>query len=1215
MIVTFLKALELGDTDRVLESFKKTGTGGLHRFPVTISSTAGGAFSVASLAASAHPTAKAALSAAQVVLTALTTRLAFSSAELRVRNAGTEEVMPLGRADSTPSAKTGPNLLIASSRLIWHLRKVSTNVAQMERAKDALDDARSRLAKADASLEARQLAMQDARAAEEKLSIAFARFCLRNELKSEYKTAAESAKIEYHGNRRYLGMSVASGALSVTSTLLGIITPVVITSSAVTAGATGAAVALTALLYLGYQLSTGPSKDGEEKAKRAIIALVKSLDLLAGNAVSQQKARAGAYRTYLAEKRTSFNAAERAQAKRKLLDTLDEIAQDDTTKNDLDPLKNWLDYTRLLRDVAAAGDNTADVEALEQAFVQAHSSQFKSSTVIDAWKTPERMRFDSMGRILLGKVSESIASLHAFNDKAARAASRDSRLEAMSRAQALAGRRTDLKASLLDWISFELAQSRMKSALSDKDPMVARASLRAAGAALAAIENSNARALYSADGRKQVEATELSKRMTIGEIERYTMTNAGPAALAGLVNLGGAAASLGLNIEKQIELGHGIHSRPQFGDQNDARVLAQSSAPITAPYTAAERARFQKTSMGKLVDTIARKGDPVVAKLDLPGANTMVPDLGDRLVDIKLEKLLAEIEATRDIPDEITVCINGKKLSSGKLSGTTAYYQWRYENASLGRKVRFQSRQLTMLASSIAVSVVPPIVQTLAQIPLSMTRGAVDRGKTLSFDVRKQLTDLKELRSDDATTGIVGETPAQANRAADQMDGTVQSALVGKSARIAETEVTNRVSASFDPSAAAHALAVIPLLGTGFGAKLAAAQPGAIFRPRPATLTHPVGETARQQEMMSRQGAAETQRWFEANGIEAAYNSGGASMDCLIISLLQHASGHYELQHEPQLVAIATRYRTALGQAHPEIDAGDRMLYDDEPAVATLMEMINRDYGVSMDLHLVLPTIDGPVRIQSAGTGSDPVGIVIFGNHYQALHRAGGTPKQLTPHVVTTVKSTATGSANAEAQQGTAPQTATPSAQAPLVSKAPNETIPASRADPGSKIEVSVRRVEAWLADHYAGPPTMQNREPPPLGPQRGAPRGKMEASRHRVEALLSDIPSHPQKATTRGQISPPAQQIKADGSTGASPDLPTQADGNFGAQSMHRVETRRANVLWSRMPREIVPQPTRSEQPIARPTSAPSSNGKRRWTQRLRFDVKSLFRITNKNR
>ncbi|WP_231643229.1 hypothetical protein [Ralstonia syzygii] len=283
------------------------------------------------------------------------------------RNAGTEEVMPLGRADAAPSAKTGPNVLRASGRLARGLHKISANVCKMEQAQAALDKAHAAYDAAQATIGTAQEALgtaetvlaatqavldapakaklfqhlqaapniaqaqKDIQAAGETLKIAFAKFCLRNELKSDDKTAAESAKIEYHGNKRFLGVSVATGAANLTATTLGIFTPVLV-SATVTMGVTAAAAALAVMLYLGYQLSSGPSKDGEAKARRAIVALTKSLDLLAGNAAKQQKVRAAAYRTYLAEKRIANKPEVRKLAKAQLIATLDEIARKDTTE-------------------------------------------------------------------------------------------------------------------------------------------------------------------------------------------------------------------------------------------------------------------------------------------------------------------------------------------------------------------------------------------------------------------------------------------------------------------------------------------------------------------------------------------------------------------------------------------------------------------------------------------------------------------------------------------------------------------------------------------------------------------------------------------------------------------------------------------------------------------------------------------------------------------
>ena len=1027
MIATFLKTVGLEDTDAAIDSFKKAGTGSLHRQHTAIASAASGAFSVAQLAASANLPAKTALSAVQMLMSAMTTELGFESANLRFRNSGTEEIMPAGKADASPSAKTGPNVMQAAGRVALDLHKVGRSVQKMESAQAALDDARTRLSNPAATPAQRQKAEQDLHAAGQALSIAYASFCMRAQLKSDYKTASESAKIEYHGNKRALGVGVASSAASMTATVLGVLTPVVV-SSAVTAGATAAAVAAAATMYVGYQLSAGPSKDGEDKAKRAIVALAKSLDLLGGNAATQQKERAEAYRTYISEKRAIGKPQVRKQAKEKLLAKLDEIARRDTVKDDLDPVENWKAYAALRGQVAQAGTDDAAVEVLEAAFVESHASQFKASTVSDAWKTPERMRFDSMGRLLLGKVTESLVSLHDLNAKAGGAGTRDPRLAASSRAQ-MQGRRAEVKASLRDWLHFELAQSRMKAALAEKDPVQSHATLKTAAQALAAIENHDARDLFSEDARKQVEATKLAKASTIGERERYTMTNAGPTALAGVVNAFGATASLALAVEKDIAVGQGLHPQAKFGDQNDARLLMQGSAPVTAPYSAAERARFQKTGMSQLVATLAR--DPVILKIDLPAANSMLLDLNDRHHDAALDKLLSAIEGSSDVPDEIQFSIGGAKLSTAKLSGTTGYYDWRFRQAPVSTKAKFVAQKAKMFADSVRVSVASPVAQAVAQIPLSATRRAVDRGHQMNIGVRERLTDLAKgtqaseapqpqaapVAADAALSERVAtprvsigtdEVPVDGNPAAAEGNGVSPgSAPVQDNASVRHdvpapshdgATVTEQPSVPmFAPHPATLALREIPELGHSARAThgdTPAARPQAAFRPRPAQAeaagaagepsTHP--ELEAQRNMMMGAGRAETLQWFEQRGIRAAYNS-GHGMDCLIISLLQHATGRYDAQSEPELAELAGHYRAELAQNHPEIQQGDLMLYDDESAVAALIRTINRDFGADMNVHLITPTPDGPVRFQPSQLGSQPVGIAMFGNHFQAVHR------------------------------------------------------------------------------------------------------------------------------------------------------------------------------------------------------------------------------------
>ncbi|SFC95061.1 hypothetical protein SAMN04515619_11742 [Collimonas sp. OK412] len=761
MIATFLKAAGIENSDEVLSSFKTTGTGALHRQPVMSSSTVGGAVSsIAQIAASSHPAAKTALSAVQLILTAVTAKLSFDSAELRMRNAGTEEIMPLGKADASPSAKTGPNVLGAAATLVWRLPKIRQCVQRMEKAQILLDAAKSRLAVVDISPAERLQAENDVRAAGGKLGIEYARFCLRNELKTDYKTASESAKIEYEGNKRYLGVSGASAAFSVTSTVLGILSHAV--AATVTGGFSAVAVTAVALMYVGYQLSSGPSKDGESKAKRAIVALGKSLDLLGGNAARQQKERAQAYQIYIKEKRLWRRPEVRAQAKTRLLAALDDIARRDTTEHDVKPLANWTAYADYRQQMEAAAADPHAMQELEAAFTQAHQAEFKASTLADSWKTPYRMRLDSMGRILLGKSCKTLAALLKSAARTGQAPSGRPDRRTFVQAEIHAGLRADVKASLRDWISFELAQSNIKSVLSEGEGPAAEAGLQSAARALAAIRDGDAQALFTGDGRGQVEATELAKRLTAGEAERYSITNAGSATLAGVANTFGAAVSLGLNIKNEIKISHGIHVPKTYNDQNDARVFVQGTAPVTAPYISAERARFQKTSMAKLLGTLARDGDPVSLGLDIAEADPSAMDMSDPRIDVALDRLVDDLERLADLPDDIKLSIGGKSIATGKLSGTSNYFDWRYRQASAGTKARFQMRRTGMIVNNMHVPITSPISQLVAQIPLSMTRRAANRGQEMSHDVRDRLTGLTRQSS---SVGSVDEGAAPAEAA------------------------------------------------------------------------------------------------------------------------------------------------------------------------------------------------------------------------------------------------------------------------------------------------------------------------------------------------------------------------------------------------------------------------------------------------------------------
>jgi len=121
-------------------------------------------------------------------------------------------------------------------------------------------------------------------------------------------------------------------------------------------------------------------------------------------------------------------------------------------------------------------------------------------------------------------------------------------------------------------------------------------------------------------------------------------------------------------------------------------------------------------------------------------------------------------------------------------------------------------------------------------------------------------------------------------------------------------------------------------------------------------------------------------QWLGRNNIEAVSNS-GVGLNCLIIALLQHATGAYESAFEPNLAAQAAQLRQQLG-----IEAG--MLYSDDTAASQIVEAINTMYGTRMVPVEVqadeqgLPVISTPLEQIPEG---DRVVIWQRGNHFEAL--------------------------------------------------------------------------------------------------------------------------------------------------------------------------------------------------------------------------------------
>lgn len=112
---------------------------------------------------------------------------------------------------------------------------------------------------------------------------------------------------------------------------------------------------------------------------------------------------------------------------------------------------------------------------------------------------------------------------------------------------------------------------------------------------------------------------------------------------------------------------------------------------------------------------------------------------------------------------------------------------------------------------------------------------------------------------------------------------------------------------------------------------------------------------------------------LEQSNIRVAMNNGDR-LNCLIISLLQHATGNYD---DPS-PAAAAKYRAMIDH--------DDMLFSDDGDFAEIVAAINKDYNVDMNVLCVRADEEGvPFFEGDFQTGKDNVVIWNQGMHYEAL--------------------------------------------------------------------------------------------------------------------------------------------------------------------------------------------------------------------------------------
>ncbi len=200
---------------------------------------------------------------------------------------------------------------------------------------------------------------------------------------------------------------------------------------------------------------------------------------------------------------------------------------------------------------------------------------------------------------------------------------------------------------------------------------------------------------------------------------------------------------------------------------------------------------------------------------------------------------------------------------------------------------------------------------------------------------------------------------------------------------------TPLLSPRFDANGATQAVRVLGQLpGWGADTGRAGGAPAAVQGFATAASVQPSDPLQRLRADMATQdhrdhlarNMAGTRAWLDGHGIAAAPNRGGNGVDCLIISLLQHATRQYGSEH----AQLASRYRAELKKAFPQV--GNDMLLPDDHAFQWLVNRLNRDFGRSLQVQVYTPGPEGhPVMLPQIGQGSEPVAVLQGPAHFEAL--------------------------------------------------------------------------------------------------------------------------------------------------------------------------------------------------------------------------------------
>lgn len=148
----------------------------------------------------------------------------------------------------------------------------------------------------------------------------------------------------------------------------------------------------------------------------------------------------------------------------------------------------------------------------------------------------------------------------------------------------------------------------------------------------------------------------------------------------------------------------------------------------------------------------------------------------------------------------------------------------------------------------------------------------------------------------------------------------------------------------------------------------------------PPNSTASNGSTMDEMLQKQRENTDLLRSWLDANGFDIVKNGGGGHNDCLLISLLQHATGDYRSEHRAEV----EQCRNTL-MVLDEMIKRDSALPSMSEDIGKLVDWLNEDKQCNLRVAIVAPGLGGEPTYHFYGKGTRYAMIFDQSGHYDAV--------------------------------------------------------------------------------------------------------------------------------------------------------------------------------------------------------------------------------------